>query len=103
MVDHSRRFVPDNVLTILVVIEDKLVCLDDAYNFEEGLKCSNHSNMLVKGDMYVEGNLEAGRVVLSGKVFFHGGVIYAVEPRYESTNSSIGKRRSEIDGIEMTW
>ena len=91
------------MLTIIKVLYDRFIGLADAYNFEEGLKCTGHSDMLVKGDMYVEGNLDASRVVLSGKVFFNGGVTYAVQPRYESKKSSMGKRRSEIDGVEMTW
>ena len=77
-------------------IHDEVSAVDSVYHFDEGLEILDNGDMLVKGDCLIKGNLDANRVILSGKVSFHRGIDYHVKPRYESQLSTVGKSRNRI-------
>jgi hypothetical protein len=45
----------------------------NAYHFNEGMICTSAHEFVVKGDLFVEGNLSCRELVVSGSVSFWGG------------------------------
>jgi cytoskeletal protein CcmA (bactofilin family) len=76
-------------LTNIQGFDQRLEFIEAHYLFEEDLRSIGDHEILIKGDLLIEGNLKAKKVFLTGKIFCSGGVSYgyrSIEPKYSTMN-----------------